>query len=245
MASLGKELKLLRIELREHNLNAVERNQKPIDPNQTGRQNATKFCGYCRTNGPTPSYCWKQIRYEVKKLQNEATAGKKVTFIQDYKKRRGPSHGCGNWTSPNDDDHSRRSLAHAKQWMMELWFQPRNLTTQKNFDRAIRIITTLVEIDVLSEGTTRITTAADTMTTELDHHIRQTEVNRGIGAVTKTINDRLQLQNKTSPSWISAKNSDRINLILQCLPVLDTKIRPKIYLTRRSSRPPITVISQT
>ena len=55
MASLGKELKLLRIELREHNVNAVERNQKPIDPNQTGRQNATKFCGYCRTNGHTPS----------------------------------------------------------------------------------------------------------------------------------------------------------------------------------------------
>ena len=39
---------------------------------------------------------------EIKKLQYEATAEKKVTFTQDYNKRRGPSHGSGNWTSRND-----------------------------------------------------------------------------------------------------------------------------------------------
>ena len=36
MASLGQEFKNLRTELREHRVNAVERNQKPIDPNQKG-----------------------------------------------------------------------------------------------------------------------------------------------------------------------------------------------------------------
>ena len=41
---------------------------------------------------------------EVKKLQNEATAEKKVTFTHDNNMRRGPSHGSGNWTRRNDDN---------------------------------------------------------------------------------------------------------------------------------------------
>ena len=99
MASLGQELKNLRPEVKEHRVNPLEGNQKSIDPNQKGRPNATRFSGYCRTNGHTPNYCRKEIRdKEVKKLQKEATAGKKVTFTQDYNKRRGPSHGPGNWT---------------------------------------------------------------------------------------------------------------------------------------------------
>ena len=97
MASLGQELKNLGTELKEQRRNALEGNQRPVDPNQEERQNATKFCGYCRTNGQTPNYCGKKIRdEEIKKLQNEATGEKKVTFTQDYNKKRGPSHGSGN-----------------------------------------------------------------------------------------------------------------------------------------------------
>ena len=97
MASLGQELKNLRTEVKEHRVNVLEGNQRPNDSNQKGRQNATNFCGYCRTNGHTPNYCRKKMRdEEIKKLQNEATAEKKVTFSQDYNKRRGPSHGSGN-----------------------------------------------------------------------------------------------------------------------------------------------------
>ena len=103
MASLGQELKNLRTELKEHRINALEGNQRTADPNQKGRQNATRFCGYCRTNGHTPNYCRKKMRdEEIKKLQNESTAEKKVTFTQDYNKRRGPSHGSGNWAGRND-----------------------------------------------------------------------------------------------------------------------------------------------
>ena len=47
MASLGQELKSLRTELKEHRINALEGNRRPVDPNQKGRQNATSFCGYC------------------------------------------------------------------------------------------------------------------------------------------------------------------------------------------------------
>ena len=110
MASLGQELKNLRTELKEHRVNALEGNQRPVDPNQKGRQNATRFCGYCRTNGHTPNYCRKKIRdEEIKKLQNEATAEKEVTFTQDYNKRRGLSHGSGNWTGRHDDNGAMMS----------------------------------------------------------------------------------------------------------------------------------------
>ena len=110
MASLGQEIKNLRTELKEHRINALEGNQRPVDPNQKGRQNATRFCGYCRTNGHTPNYCRKKIRdEEIKKLQNETTAEKKVPFTQDYNKRRGPSHGSGKWTERNDNNGAMMS----------------------------------------------------------------------------------------------------------------------------------------
>ena len=71
MASLGQEIKNLRTELREHRKNSVEGNQRPIDPNQKGRQNATMFCGFRKTNGHTLSFCRRKIREEeLKKLPN-------------------------------------------------------------------------------------------------------------------------------------------------------------------------------
>ena len=110
MASLGQEIKNLRTELKEHIAKDLEGNQRSVDPNQKGRQNATRFCGYCRTNEHTPIYCRKKMRdEEIKKLQNEATAEKKVTFTQDYNKRRGPSHGSGNWASRRDSNGTMMS----------------------------------------------------------------------------------------------------------------------------------------
>ena len=110
MASLRQELKNLRTELKEHRINALEGNQRPFDPNQKGRQKARRLCGYCRTNGNTLNYCRKKIRdEEIKRLQNEATAEKMVTFTQDYNKKRGPSHGSGNWTRRNDDNGAMMS----------------------------------------------------------------------------------------------------------------------------------------
>ena len=55
MATLGQEMKDLRSQLQEHRVNAVEGTATAVDPNQKGRQNATRFCNYCRTNGHTPS----------------------------------------------------------------------------------------------------------------------------------------------------------------------------------------------
>ena len=103
MATLGQEMKNLRSELQEHRVIAVEGNSRTVDPNQKGKQNATRFCNYCRTNGPTPSWCRKKIRdKELKRIENERTAEKKVTFTQDYYKKRGPDHGSEQWTRGQD-----------------------------------------------------------------------------------------------------------------------------------------------
>ena len=91
MASLDQEMKTLQSQLQEHRVDAVEGNPRTVEPNQERRQNATRFCNYCRTNGHTPSWCRKKIREdELKRIENARTAEKKVTFTQDYNKERGP-----------------------------------------------------------------------------------------------------------------------------------------------------------
>ena len=60
LASLGQELKNLRSELHEHQVNALENSRQP-DTNQKGRQNATRFCNYCRTNGQTQNWCRRRM----------------------------------------------------------------------------------------------------------------------------------------------------------------------------------------
>ena len=103
MATLGQKMKNLQSELQEHRVNAVDGNPRTIDPNQKRRQNATQFCYYCRTNVHTPSWCRKEIRdEELKRIGNERTAEKKVTFTQDYNKKRGPDHGSEQWTGGQD-----------------------------------------------------------------------------------------------------------------------------------------------
>ena len=103
MATLGQEMKNLRSELQEHRVNAVEGTTRAVDPNQKGRQDATRFCNYCPTNGHTPSWCRKKIRdEELKRIENERTTEKIVTFTQDYNKKRGPDRGSLEWTSGQD-----------------------------------------------------------------------------------------------------------------------------------------------
>ena len=49
MATLEQEMKNVQSELQEHRVNAVEGNHRTPDPNQKGRQTATRLCNYCRT----------------------------------------------------------------------------------------------------------------------------------------------------------------------------------------------------
>ena len=117
MATLGQEMKNLRSELQEHRVNAVEGNPRPVDPNQKGRQNAPRFCNYCRTNGHTPSWCRKKIRNEeLKRIENERTAEKKVTFTQDHNKKRGPDHGSEQWARGQDFQRRNQNFTNDRSW---------------------------------------------------------------------------------------------------------------------------------
>ena len=103
IATLGQKIKNPQSELQEHRVNAVKGNARTVDANQKGTQSATGFCNYCRTNGHTPSWCRKKIRdEELKRIENERIAEKKVTFIQDYNKKRGPGHGSEQWIRGQD-----------------------------------------------------------------------------------------------------------------------------------------------
>ena len=98
MATFGQEMKNLRSELQEHRVKAVEVNLRTVDPNQRRRQNATRFFNYYRKNWHTPSWGRKKIRdEELKRIEKERTAEKKVTFTQDYNKNRGPDHESEQW----------------------------------------------------------------------------------------------------------------------------------------------------
>ena len=120
LATLGQEMKNLRIEVQENRVNAVEANPRSVDANQKARQKATRFCKYCRRNGRTPTRCRKKIKdEELNRIENEITAEKKVTFTQDCNKKRGPDHGSEQWTTGEDfqrrnqncnNDRPRRSF---------------------------------------------------------------------------------------------------------------------------------------
>ena len=83
LASLRQELKNLRSELHEHRVNAIENSRQP-DPNQKGRQNATRFCNYCRTNGHTQNWCRRRIQgEEIKQVQYDMSFKRNVATIWD------------------------------------------------------------------------------------------------------------------------------------------------------------------
>ena len=231
MASLGQEIKNLQTELKEHRINALEGKQKPIDPNQKGRQNATRFCGYCRTNGHTPNVCRKKLRdEEVKKLQNEATAEKKVTFTYDNNKRHGPSHGSGSWTRRNDDNRIMMSTLHS---FTRGNFQPKRQNSN-NF-RQNRPNERLPEYN----NSSRYKKYRANSPNQSDQ-----DQSRSWGS-----NHNYSLSPPASRQDSSFTNFRRqpnqFRLTLQCFTGLGVETRATIYLMTRSSQPPKTVTSQT
>ena len=83
LASLGQEMKNLQSELQEHRVSALENPRQP-DPNQKGRQNATRFCNYCRSNGHTQNWCRRRIRdEEIRRVQYDMSHQRNVAPIWD------------------------------------------------------------------------------------------------------------------------------------------------------------------
>ena len=232
MASLGQKLKNLRTELKEHRINALEGNQRPVDPNQKGRQKATRFCGYCGTNGHTPNYCRKKMRdEEIKKLQNEATAEKKVTLTQAYNKRRGPSLGSGNWTSRNDGNgatmstprsFTRRNFRPSNQ-------NPNNFTQNRPFERD----------DYTNTKNDRYN----------DCRARppyQSNQNQSRKWGSNNNYSRSPSTSRQDSSFTDSRGQpNQVRLIPQCLTGLEIETRTKIYLTTRNFQLPTMAINQT
>ena len=83
LASLGQEMMNLRSELQEHRVNPLGNPRLP-DPNQKGRQNATQFCNYCRTNGHTQNWCRRRMRdEEIRQVQFDMSLKRNVAPIWD------------------------------------------------------------------------------------------------------------------------------------------------------------------
>ena len=231
-ASLGQEIKNLRTDLKEHKINALEGNQKLGDPNQKWRQNATKFCGFCRTNGHTPNFCRRKMRVEeIKKLQNEATAEKRLLS---------PKNITRDEDLPTDPGIGLDGMT-----MMGLWCPPQDHLLEEISGQLIGTLTTSDETDISNEETIRITIIIGIKNTEQILHTSRTKINLGIGEVTMTIPDRLQRHDTITPSQISADNPDQTRPILQCLTGLEFETRATKYLTIRNSLFPTMVTSQT
>ena len=83
MPSLEQEMKNLRSELQEHRINALE-NTRQHDRNQKDRQNATRFCNYCRTNGHTQNWCRRRMQdEEIRQVQYDLSFKRNVAPIWD------------------------------------------------------------------------------------------------------------------------------------------------------------------
>ena len=79
------DLEGIKLQIKEQMNNTINAVEETVDPNATGPRMATRFCGYCGTNGHTPNWCRKKMRdEEVKKVQNEANAERRITFTNDY-----------------------------------------------------------------------------------------------------------------------------------------------------------------
>ena len=127
MATLGQEMEILRSDLQKDRVNAVEGTTRTVDPNQKRRRNATRFCNYCRANEHTPSWCRKKIRdEELKRIENERTAEKKVTFAQDYNKKRRTDHRSEQWTRGQNVQRKNQNFTNDR-------FKRASFTAYQNF----------------------------------------------------------------------------------------------------------------
>ena len=75
LATLGQEMRNLRVELQEHRLNAIEEKFRARALNQKEKQKIVRFCSYCQKKGHTPKWCWKKMRdEEIRKIRYEMTS---------------------------------------------------------------------------------------------------------------------------------------------------------------------------
>ena len=82
---LGEQVRELSTLLKKQQVNAsYQANTQTNDVNNKSRQNATRFCHYCRRNGHTLQYCrTKAFDDERKRQYNRENQPQKPTFTND------------------------------------------------------------------------------------------------------------------------------------------------------------------
>ena len=82
VATLGREMRNLRVDFQLHRVDAIEGNSKPWAPTQKGKQKTFRFCNYCHKNGHTPNWCRKK-KCETKKYEkyNMKCSPKGIMFL--------------------------------------------------------------------------------------------------------------------------------------------------------------------
>ena len=207
MATLGQEMNNLRSELLEHRVKAVEGNSRTADPNQKGRQNATRFCNYCRTNGHTPSWCRKKIRdEELKRIENERTAEKKVTLPKITTKNEDQTMDQNNGLEAKIFKDETRTLAMIDSGEVHLIATKISL-----LDPTLHKETTVRTIDDHLINV-QISHLIETMETDPDMNLSTTRM--GTGGTMGTFLVPRQIQEETSHKTIPIANQEMNNLTI-------------------------------
>ena len=109
--SLEKQVRALSTLLKEQQVNALNQaNTRTNDVNNKSRQNATRFCHFCRQNGHILQFCrTKTFDDDRKRQYNRENQQKKPTFTNYYNKRKGPNFGSQNYQNSNSQQNSNSS----------------------------------------------------------------------------------------------------------------------------------------
>ena len=84
LATLGQEMRNLRVELQEHRVIAMERISRARAPAQKGKRKTVRFCNNCHKIGHTPSWCREKMRdEEIRKVRYEMSSTRNHVPTQD------------------------------------------------------------------------------------------------------------------------------------------------------------------
>ena len=116
LATLGQEMRNLRVHFQEHRVTAREGNSRERTLNQKEKQKTVRFCNYCHKNGHTPKWCRKKmrdeeiqkVRYEMSYTLNHVLTGNHGTKAID----RSAQYDQNVDQSPDSDDGNNRTNEH-------------------------------------------------------------------------------------------------------------------------------------
>ena len=85
LATLGQEMRNLRVELQEHRVIAMEGISRARAITRKGKHKTVPFCNYCHKIGHPPNWCRKEMRDEqIRKVRYEMSSTRNHVPTQDH-----------------------------------------------------------------------------------------------------------------------------------------------------------------